>query len=66
MNQEPRILRINEVVALVHTSRATIYRLIGKGQFPKPVSIGNRSKGWIKSDVDLWLRAREPESIDMF
>ncbi len=66
MNQETCILRINEVVARVHISRATIYRLIGKGQFPKPVSIGNRAKGWIKSDVDSWFRAREPESIDMF
>jgi hypothetical protein len=34
-----------------HTSRA-------QGRFPKPVSISDRSVGWVEAEVDAWLEAR--------
>ncbi|ENZ0349370.1 helix-turn-helix transcriptional regulator [Morganella morganii] len=33
------------------------YKLIQKGQFPKPVKFG-RSSRWLKSEVGAWLQAR--------
>ncbi|HHG0471811.1 TPA: helix-turn-helix transcriptional regulator [Proteus mirabilis] len=37
------------------------YKLIQKGQFPKPIKLGNRSR-WLTSEVDAWLQARIAES----
>lgn len=35
-------------------SRATIYRLIKSGKFPRPLSIGTGSVRWRQSDVIAW------------
>jgi prophage regulatory protein len=35
-------------------SRATIYRLIKAGKFPRPLSIGTGSVRWRQSDVVAW------------
>ncbi len=35
-------------------SRATIYRLLKTGKFPRPVSIGTGSVRWRQSDVIAW------------
>lgn len=39
-------------------STSSLYELIAKGQFPKPVSINTRSVGWIESEVDAWIEER--------
>ena len=38
-------------------SRATIYRLIKAGKFPRPVSIGTGSVRWRQSDVIAWQQS---------
>jgi prophage regulatory protein len=38
-------------------SRATIYRLISKNQFPRPLSIGTGSVRWRQSDVIAWQQS---------
>ncbi|MEQ1835137.1 MAG: AlpA family phage regulatory protein [Candidatus Nitrotoga sp.] len=35
-------------------SRATIYRLIQSGKFPRPLFIGTGSVRWRQSDVIAW------------
>ena len=35
-------------------SRATIYRLIKSGKFPRPLSIGTGSVRWRQSDIIAW------------
>jgi prophage regulatory protein len=35
-------------------SRATIYRMIGAGSFPRQVKLGTRGMGWRASDIDRW------------
>lgn len=35
-------------------SRASIYRLIKAGKFPRPVSIGTGSVRWKQSDIIAW------------
>ncbi|MET6581669.1 helix-turn-helix transcriptional regulator [Morganella morganii] len=37
------------------------YKLIQKGQFPKPIKLGNRSR-WLTSEVEAWLQERIAES----
>lgn len=51
-----RFLRIKEVMSLCGKSRASIYEAIKKGEFPKAVKLGGRSSGWIKSEIDAWIR----------
>jgi prophage regulatory protein len=38
-------------------SRATIYRLISKNQFPRPLSIGTGSVRWKQSDIVAWQQS---------
>lgn len=39
------------------------YKLIQKGQFPKPIKFGSSSR-WQKSQVEAWLQARIDESCE--
>ena len=38
-------------------SRATIYRLIKSGKFPRPLSLGTGSVRWRQSDVIAWQQS---------
>lgn len=46
------------VCGLTHLSRATIYRMVARGDFPKPFSVFGR-KLWLEQDVLDWLSASE-------
>jgi len=56
-----RILRQPEIKQKTGQSRATVYRGIAAGTFPKPVKLGPGSVGWIESEVDQWIRDRIAE-----
>ena len=43
-------------------SRATIYRLIKIGKFPRPLSIGTGSVRWRQSDIISWQRSLRPNN----
>ncbi|HEY0666268.1 MAG TPA: AlpA family phage regulatory protein [Gallionella sp.] len=43
-------------------SRASIYRLIKAGKFPRPLSIGTGSVRWRQSDVIAWQQSLNPSS----
>ena len=53
-----RFLRLAEVKNRVGYGRASIYRLIAAGQFPKPHSLGARAVAWLESEIDAWIEAR--------
>ena len=56
-----RILRLPEVVEITGLSRATIWRRVKVGEFPKPVRLGglrSRSIGWYESAIREWLENR--------
>lgn len=53
-----RVLRIDEVSESVGLSRTTIYRLMLRGEFPKNFKLGERSSGWLLSQIDQWLQER--------
>ena len=50
-----KILRLPSVQARIELSRSTIYSLISKGEFPSPISLGERAVGWLEEDIDNWL-----------
>ena len=53
-----RILRRREVVKLIGLSRATLYRMISSGEFPRPVQISPRCTGWRADEVEEWVSSR--------
>jgi len=58
---QARFLRLSEVRNRVPYSRATIYRLITAGQFPRPYSLGARAVAWLESEISTWIAERVAE-----
>lgn len=56
-----RIMRLKEVIDTTGLSRSTLYKYIGEGRFPSPVSLGDRSIGFLDSEVFDWILARIEE-----
>lgn len=49
-------LGIKQVTEKVNLGKSTIYRMIKRGEFPKPfVLVGNRT-AWLDTDIDKWLQ----------
>lgn len=57
--QEPRILRIKQVLAIYPVGRSTLYKMIAEGKFSRPVSLGGKSVGWKSQDVYAFIAALE-------
>ncbi|PMO58746.1 hypothetical protein BCT07_10860 [Vibrio breoganii] len=52
------IIRLSSVLKATAVSKATLYKQIQAGHFPKPISLGARSVGWVSSEVQEVLKAR--------
>lgn len=52
------IKRLNGVKSMVGLSRSTIYALMAAGKFPKSISLGERSVGWLEADIQEWIDSR--------
>lgn len=53
-----RMISIDAVLAVVPTTRQTLYRWMEAGKFPKPVKLGNSKIGFRETDVLAWLNER--------
>jgi prophage regulatory protein len=53
-----KILRFPAVIERTGLSRSTIYLQISKGNFPKPISLGANSVGWLESEIDDWINSK--------
>ena len=49
------IIKLCKVQELTTLSRATIYRLIKIGKFPKQIKLSERSSGWVEDEVMEYL-----------
>lgn len=54
-----RILRLREVIQTVGLGRSSVYRLIHKGMFPRPIKLSERAVGWNAGAVSDWLAERQ-------
>ncbi|WP_133858882.1 AlpA family transcriptional regulator [Comamonas sp. JUb58] len=50
-----RVLKIREVLLKTSLGKTAIYALIKTSNFPKPISLGVRSVGWIEAEIDAWI-----------
>jgi len=56
-----RIIRLKEVTHLTGLARSTVYKYLAEGRFPKSVSLGDRSIGFLESEIQEWIMARIKE-----
>lgn len=60
INQQPathsiKALRLPKVLEKTGLSRTHVYRLIQRGQFPKPTHLTERVSVWSEASIDNWL-----------
>ena len=58
MTASNNLLDRKKVQSKTTLSRSSIYDLIAKGEFPKPVKISGRRVAWLESSVDAWIESR--------
>ena len=58
------ILRREKVEHKTGLPRSTIYFLIQRGKFPKPIHLGARAVGWLEYEKDEWIVARVAKRDD--
>ena len=56
MEDHDRILRIRSLLDRTGLSRATLYRKMQQGTFPKQIAISTRCAGWRESAVKDWMK----------
>lgn len=52
------IMRRPAVEDATGLGRSTIYDLMSKGLFPRPVKLTGKAVGWRKGEIRGWLKAR--------
>lgn len=61
---EPLIQRPCHVTQQLRISRATLYRLIRRGEFPAPMRLSPGAVGWRTADVTAFVETRaQPTTI---
>jgi len=61
MKDTDRLIRMRELIKIVSMSRANIYLLMNKGQFPKNFKIGEQTAVWRLSVIEEWIKQKENE-----
>jgi prophage regulatory protein len=54
----PKRQNLATVEDLTGLSRASIRRLVAKGEFPEPIQLAPRSVGWQYSAIQKWIEAK--------
>ncbi len=52
------VYSIGDLKELIGLSKWTVYDLIKKGEFPRPVQLSTNRVGWRDADVRRWLDER--------
>ena len=53
-----RFLRRREVEEMTGLSRSTIYALMSRGEFPKPIKVSKRAVRWRLDVIEGWQESR--------
>ena len=54
-----RLLRTDDVLAIIPWSRMHLWRQVKAGNFPQPIRLGSQSPAWYESEVREWIAGRE-------
>ena len=53
-----RVLRMPEVLSMTGICKSSIYQQIASGEFPRPISLGARSVGWLSPEIEKWIQKK--------
>ncbi|WP_407491884.1 helix-turn-helix transcriptional regulator [Pseudooceanicola sp. MF1-13] len=53
-----KFLRRPEVEGITGLSRSSIYDMMARDEFPRPVSIGKRAVAWRDDEISDWMKER--------
>lgn len=53
-----RLIRLPEVEQITGCKKSTIYVLVKKGEFPRPINVTRRMAGWSEAAVLTWVQSR--------
>ena len=53
-----RLLRRPEIESRTGLSRSSIYAMMARGTFPRPLRIGQRAVAWDEATIENWLATR--------
>jgi len=56
-----KYLRCRAVQDLTGLSRSTLYDLMARGEFPRPVHLSVRAVAWPESEITAWLESRKAQ-----
>jgi prophage regulatory protein len=59
--QTTTILRLPELRKRIGLGRSSIYALVKRGQFPRPIHLSARAVGWSQAEVEQWIAERAAE-----
>jgi len=54
----PRLLTVREVLALVHVSRPTLWKMRRAGTFPSAIRISPNRIAWTEASIRDWFAKR--------
>ena len=58
-----RIIRRRELKSVTGYGLSTLYEMMVRGEFPKPIPLGKRAVGWVEDEIAAWqaerVKARE-------
>lgn len=57
-NDAHTILRLPEVMAQTGLSRSCVLLYVKQNVFPQPIKLGVRSVGWLKQEINDWVRSQ--------
>ena len=52
------LLRMAQLTAMLGIHKSTVYRMMEKGEFPRPIRLGPNSVAWRTAEVEEWLASR--------
>jgi prophage regulatory protein len=57
------LVRITDVCEITGLSVPTIYRLMSRNEFPRPLKITNTARAWKLSEIMAWVDSRQRREI---
>ncbi|MCP5450968.1 MAG: AlpA family phage regulatory protein [Gammaproteobacteria bacterium] len=49
-------MRLRDVEATTALRKSKIYQMVKEGSFPAPIALTTKSKAWVGSEVNGWVR----------